>query len=77
MLQIGLAMAVPEIIISNDGLIRIRLLSEIKMFHGIFTITMLSMSNQVPITTSNSFLLSHQVAMGGFHRYPIFYQEVF
>jgi hypothetical protein len=64
MLQISLAMPVPEILISNGGLIRILLLSEIKMFHGIFTIIILSMSNQVPITTSNSFLLSHRVAMG-------------
>ena len=59
-----MAMAVPEILISNGGLIRILRLSKIKMFYGIFTFIILSMSKQVTITTSNSFLLSHRVAMG-------------
>lgn len=37
--------------------------SEIKMFLGNLTITMLTISNQVSINTSNSFLLSRRVAI--------------
>ena len=68
MLQTILTMEVPEILISNGGLLRILLPSEMKMFHGIFTIIILSMSlsmsDQVLITTSNYSPLSHRATMG-------------
>jgi len=64
MLQFLLVSAVHENLISNDGYLRILLLSEIKMFHAVFTDCFLSMSDKVPITTNNSFLLLHRAAMG-------------
>ena len=64
MLQLFWVSTVPENLISNDGYLRILLSSETKMFHCIFTDHLLSMSDKVSITTSNSFLLSHRSAMG-------------
>jgi hypothetical protein len=63
MIQASRIKTAPQILILNDGFLWILPLSEIKMFHGIFTIIILSMSNQVPVTTINYFMLSHRFAM--------------